>query len=68
MKKAEKSFTVNGRGHLAIGGVDALELAGQFGTPLYVFDEEAIRRTCRRYREALGRSYGEGGLALLHSP
>lgn len=67
MKKAEKSFTVNGRGHLAIGGVDALELAGQFGTPLYVFDEEAVRRTCRRYREALSRSYGEGGLALYAS-
>ena len=28
-----------GSGHLAIGGCDAFELAREFGTPLYVFDE-----------------------------
>lgn len=45
---------VNGRGHLLIGGRDAVELAREFGTPLYVFDEDVIRERCRQFREALG--------------
>lgn len=36
--------------HLIIGGVDAVELAEEFGTPLYVTDENRIRE---RYREFL---------------
>lgn len=43
---------VNARGHLEIGGCDALELAERFGTPLYVLDEDALRRRCREYRTA----------------
>ncbi|MDR7508498.1 MAG: diaminopimelate decarboxylase [Armatimonadota bacterium] len=53
-------YSVNGRGHLEIGGVDALDLARQFGTPLHVLDEDRLRDNCRRYRSALARSYGEG--------
>jgi diaminopimelate decarboxylase len=30
-------------GHLSIGGIPLTELAGQFGTPLYVFDEATLR-------------------------
>ncbi len=40
---------INSRGNLAIGGCDALELASQFGTPLYVFDEEMLRDRCRQF-------------------
>ncbi len=43
---------VNSRGHLEIGGCDAVELAEQFGTPLYVLDEEAFRLRCREFRSA----------------
>lgn len=39
---------------LYIGGVSAVELAKEYGTPLYVFDEEFIRRKCRRYYDAFG--------------
>ena len=35
---------VNDRGHLEIGGCDCVELAREFGTPLFVLDEEHIRR------------------------
>jgi diaminopimelate decarboxylase len=35
-------------GHLTIGGIDTVQLAGQYGTPLYVTD---IGRICDRYRE-----------------
>jgi diaminopimelate decarboxylase len=54
------AYPVNGRGHLEIGGVDALELAAQFGTPLHVLDEDRLRGNCRRYRQALEHAYGAG--------
>ena len=41
---------VNDAGHLTIGGCDTTDLARQFGTPLYVFDEADLRRRCREYR------------------
>jgi len=34
-------------GRLVIGGCDALDLAGRFGTPLIVYDEEHLRQRCR---------------------
>ena len=36
-------FNTNEKGNLEIGGVDALELAQEYGTPLYVLDEMRIR-------------------------
>ncbi|MDI6799594.1 MAG: diaminopimelate decarboxylase [Actinomycetota bacterium] len=36
-------------GHLEIGGLSGVELAKEFGTPLFVMDEEMIRDNCRRY-------------------
>ena len=35
---------VNGKGHLVIGGCDTVDLADEFGTPVYILDEEALRR------------------------
>jgi len=43
-------------GHLQIGGCDVLALAGEFGTPLYVYDEETIRRNCRAFRAEFDRA------------
>ena len=48
---------INAAGHLEIGGVDAVALAEEFGTPLYVMDEAAIRRRCRDYVAAFSRRY-----------
>mgnify|MGYP001951070418 CR=1 FL=1 len=39
-------------GALTIGGVDVRDLAREYGTPLYVLDEEDVRGRCRDYREA----------------
>ncbi len=41
---------VDEAGHLILGGCDAVELAREFGTPLYVFDEETLRGQCREFR------------------
>ena len=39
---------------LTLGGADVRELAAQFGTPLYVCDEDDVRSRCRDYIEAFG--------------
>ncbi|WP_424447377.1 diaminopimelate decarboxylase [Microbacterium arborescens] len=39
-------------GTLTIGGVTATDLAEQFGTPLYVLDQDAVVAQARRVREA----------------
>jgi len=43
---------INSKHHLEIGGCDTVELANQYGTPLFVIDEETIRAQCRRYTKA----------------
>jgi len=50
---------VNARNHLEIGGCDCLDLAQEFGTPLYIFDEATLRHRCRAYREAFGHRYAD---------
>lgn len=44
---------VNKLNHLEIGGCDAVELAKEFGTPLYVMDENLIRENCRTYLNSI---------------
>ncbi|MQS75615.1 diaminopimelate decarboxylase [Lactobacillus halodurans] len=39
-------------GHLIIGGVDSVDLAKKYGTPLYVFDIEMIRSQIRKFKAA----------------
>ncbi len=41
------------RGRLSIGGCDTLDLAAEFGTPLFVYDEEHLRARCREAVTAL---------------
>lgn len=48
---------VSKEGHLVIGGCDVVDLAGEFGTPLYVFDEATLRHRCREYRREFGERY-----------
>ena len=60
-------LTVNGAGHLCIGGADTVELAREYGTPLYVMDENAVRRMCRTYRQAAAEAFGPDALPLYAS-
>src|SRR2546423_13380131 len=41
-------------GVLTLGGLDVRDLAAEFGTPLYVCDEQDVRSRCREYLEAFG--------------
>ncbi len=44
----------NAAGHLEIGGCDVVDLARDFGTPLFIYDEQTLRDQCRAYRAAFG--------------
>jgi diaminopimelate decarboxylase len=47
------STTTNAKGHLTIGGCDTVELAQQFGTPLYVIDEATVRASAAAFQAGL---------------
>ncbi|MEA2000463.1 MAG: diaminopimelate decarboxylase, partial [Actinomycetota bacterium] len=50
---------------LLVGGVDVLELAGRFGTPLFVYDEEHLRARCREAVAAFGEGVAYATKAFL---
>lgn len=60
-------LNINELGHLTIGGCDTLKLAEEFGTPLYVMDENTIRNTCRQYVKSIADNYNGNGLPLYAS-
>lgn len=53
---------VNARGHLELGGCDALELAREFGTPVYVVCEDDLRSRARAFRDGLRARHADGGV------
>lgn len=61
------NLTVNEKGHLAVGGLDTAELAAEFGTPLYVLDEDVIRANCRTYVNAMHECFGPQSAPLYAS-
>ena len=61
------TLKINEKGHLELGGADCVELAKQFGTPLYVFDEAYIRKMMRVYRDTLANEYDGRGMVLYAS-
>ncbi|HSL26430.1 MAG TPA: diaminopimelate decarboxylase [Acidimicrobiia bacterium] len=50
--------TEGSSGELVIGGCSTLDLAAEFGTPLFVYDEMHLRRRCAEARQA----FGEGAI------
>lgn len=43
---------INEQGHLEIGGVDTVQLAGKYGTPLFVYDVQLIRDRAKEFQQA----------------
>jgi diaminopimelate decarboxylase len=43
---------VNERHHLEVGGCDVIDVAAEFGTPVYIYAEDDIRARARNYLEA----------------
>ncbi len=62
-----KNLSVNEKGHLTIGGLDTVDLAKKYGTPLYVMDEDLLRENCRRFKKSIDNYYGGAGLVCYAS-
>lgn len=61
------SAKVNSQDRLEIGGVDVTKLVQQFGSPLYILDEETLRTACRQYVEAMAKYYPGASQVLYAS-
>lgn len=55
--KFHGSMRINANGHLEMGGCDTVQIARNFGTPVYVFDEAKIRSNCRQYVQSFQKYY-----------
>ena len=44
-------------GHLSIAGCDVVDLAREYGTPLYIFDEFTLRHNCREFAAEFTKRY-----------
>jgi diaminopimelate decarboxylase len=51
---------INAQGHLELGGCDAVELAREFGTPVYVVVEDDLRRRARAFVDGLAARHPDG--------
>ncbi len=54
-------------GILFLGGRSTVELAEKYGTPIYVMDEQTIRKNCRKYTVALKKHFGDNARAFYAS-
>ncbi len=48
------TYRVGAGGRMEVGGCDLAAVAREFGTPLYVYDEETVRTLAREFRAAMG--------------
>jgi diaminopimelate decarboxylase len=48
---------ISRQGTLEIGGCDTIKLAGQYGTPLYIYDELTLLEKCREFKKEFGMRY-----------
>ena len=56
---AKEYIKINEIGHIVFDGCDTVELAKEYGTPLYVVSENEIRKRCRRIREYFTNKYSD---------
>ena len=67
MNNIQDCYGVNKDGHFTLGGADTVALAKKYGTPLYLLDENKIRRQCEIYREAIKKHFPEGSMPFYAS-
>lgn len=56
---------VSAQGHLHLGGCDLVDLAAEFGTPLFVYDEAHLHARCREAVSAFGGGAAYAAKAFL---
>ena len=52
------NISVSEKGRLAFAGCDVVDLAKEFGTGLYLLDEDLIRERCRMYKRLMTKYFG----------
>jgi len=62
-----ETLTIGENGHLYFAGQDTVALAKQYGTPLYLMDEDGIRRQCWVYQESFRKHFGASSRPLYAS-
>ena len=62
-----ENITIGANGHLHFAGQDTVALAKQYGTPLYLLDEDYIRHQCRVYQNAFKKHFGPTSRPLYAS-
>lgn len=50
-------MNINENNHITINGFDICEIADEYKTPLYIMNEEGIRRNCRLFKKTLNQCY-----------
>lgn len=61
------SAAVNDEDHLVVGGCDVVDLIEEFGSPLYILDEQTLRTACRQYKQSFERHYPGESLIVYAS-
>ncbi len=61
------NITVGENGRLYFAGQDTVELAKEYGTPLYLMDEVRVRENMRMYLQAFAEHFGAGSQPLYAS-
>src|ERR1700704_4700673 len=57
--------SVDAAGRLSVGGCDLVDLADEFGTPVFVYDEEHLRARAREAVAAFGDGVAYASKAFL---
>lgn len=55
------------QGRLSVAGIDAVSIADEFGTPVYVVDEADFRARARAYKLAFDTAFPEGGAFVYYA-
>ena len=58
------NISVNNEGHLVFANQDTVSLAKEYGTPLYLLDENKIQEKCRIYTTAMHKYFNESSMPL----
>ena len=58
------TYEVNAAGRMSVGGCDLSDLAREYGTPLYVYDEATMRGRIAEFRDTLRATYPGDSLVL----
>ncbi len=58
---------VNEQDHLTVGGLDVVSLIEEFGSPLYILDEQTLRTACQQYKRSFEQHYPGESLIVYAS-